>query len=253
MSSDDANNDDNHANANELITMIGFGSLLSERSSRLTFPNLINFRLGRVPSNYRRVFGHPASIFFQRNIANQETLEMSSLSIEPCDDGDGGFICSIFEVPNSNQEFTTANGVPSQAFLEREEEFHIIQMPYSQNLNSNDETKTKALNSIGLACTSSTDAAYIAQWGQQRFDDHYSKYGITTIWGWRRDSGLRPCAVYLRHCYLAAKSMGGVCFNSFLDDTCLIDRKTTVREYVQQYPDVLEVEPPDSLRERYSG
>jgi hypothetical protein len=46
------------------IKILGFGSLLSERSSRMTFPKLENFRLGRVP-NFRRVFGHPASIFFQ--------------------------------------------------------------------------------------------------------------------------------------------------------------------------------------------
>ena len=49
----------------DTITILGFGSLLSEQSSRTTFPDLTNFRLGRV-RNYRRVFGHPASIFFQR-------------------------------------------------------------------------------------------------------------------------------------------------------------------------------------------
>ena len=46
-------------------TILGFGSLLSEQSSRLTFPDLENFRLVRVP-NYRRLMQHPASIFFQR-------------------------------------------------------------------------------------------------------------------------------------------------------------------------------------------
>ena len=50
-----------------MITIIGFGSLLSERSARVTFPTLTDFRLARVPK-YRRVFGHPASIFFQRQI-----------------------------------------------------------------------------------------------------------------------------------------------------------------------------------------
>ena len=35
-------------------TILGFGSLLSEQSSRLTFPDLENFRLVRVP-NYRRL------------------------------------------------------------------------------------------------------------------------------------------------------------------------------------------------------
>ena len=30
------------------VTVLGLGSLLSERSSRVTFPTLENFRLGRV-------------------------------------------------------------------------------------------------------------------------------------------------------------------------------------------------------------
>jgi hypothetical protein len=29
--------------------------------------------------------------------------------------------------------------------------------------------------------------------------------------------------VYLRHCYFAAKSLGNVCFDSFLDETFLVD------------------------------
>lgn len=31
-----------------MMTVAGFGSLLSERSARTTFPNLQNFRIGRV-------------------------------------------------------------------------------------------------------------------------------------------------------------------------------------------------------------
>ena len=45
--------------------MLGFGSLLSERSSRYTAPNLQNFRLARV-RGWRRVFAHCAPIFFER-------------------------------------------------------------------------------------------------------------------------------------------------------------------------------------------
>ena len=67
------------------VTILGLGSLLSERSSRSTFPDLINFRLGRVSNKYRRVFGHPASIFFQRELADMTTKEMSSLSAEEFD------------------------------------------------------------------------------------------------------------------------------------------------------------------------
>ena len=92
--------------ATTTVTILGLGSLLSERSSRSTFPALENFRLGRV-ENYRRVFGHPASIFFQRGLANATTHEYSSLSAEALDvfgaDASsssayqGGFICSVFD------------------------------------------------------------------------------------------------------------------------------------------------------------
>jgi len=36
-----------------VVTIIGFGSLLSPTSSRTTFPNLQNFRLARI-EGYRR-------------------------------------------------------------------------------------------------------------------------------------------------------------------------------------------------------
>lgn len=226
----------------EKITILGFGSLLSERSSRTTFPDLEGFRIGRVP-NYRRVFGHPASIFFQRGIANLETKEISSLSAEFCE-GHKGFICSVFEVPSGDM---MKDGIPSAAFLEREEEFNIVTGIEYLSLENPD------MKGDGILCTASSDVAYLSRWGEVRFEQQYKKYGVDTIWGWGRDSGLRPCAVYLRHCYLAAKSMGEECFNSFLDETFLVDRQTTVREYILNHPEVLETQPPKELVGRYSG
>ena len=79
-------------NIDDEITILGFGSLLSLKSAQLTFPTLKHFRLGRVP-NHRRVFAHPASIFFQRGIASLDTLEMSSLSCE-YEEG-SSLICSV--------------------------------------------------------------------------------------------------------------------------------------------------------------
>ena len=237
---------DNYNNDNT-ITILGFGSLLSESSSKLTFPNLKNFRLGYVPS-YRRVFGHPTSIFFRRNIANYETKEMSSLSVEPVDD-DIGLVISVFEVDSKNM---MEDGIPSREFLEREEEFDIISVPYYELLGTNYTEKSNE-KKFGLICAKSTDEAYIERWGQNRFDEHFKKYGVESIWTWTTDSGLRPCSIYLRHCYLAATSMGEVCFNSFLDETFLVDRTTTIRQYIQQYPEVLDVRPPPDLASRYSG
>jgi len=235
MSSDETANDD----STEFITILGLGSLLSERSSRVTFPDLNNFRLGRV-MNYRRVFGHPASVFFQNGIANQETLEMSSLSAE-YEEGFPGFICSIYEIPNNDM---MKNGIPSMTYLEREEEFDIVSVPYIDS----GETKEG-----GILCTKSTDETFLTRWGKERFKKNYEEYGLTTIWGWERNSGLRPCAPYLRHCTLAAESMGQECYDSFLDETFLVDRKTTIRSYLKANPQVMTTKPPPGLEERYGG
>ena len=226
----------------ETITILGLGSLLSERSSRMTFPNLQHFRLGRVP-NYRRVFGHPASIFFQRGIANKETLEFSSLSAEYVEEGYPGFVCTIYEVPNVDM---MESGLPSQAYLEREEEFDIIAVPYV-------DLTTNETRQGGILCARSTDTAYVERWGLERFEQHYRKFGVDTIWDWSYSSGLRPCAPYLRHCALAAQKLGSVCYDSFLDETYLVDRSTTVRSYIEANPQVMSTEPPPELAVRYGG
>lgn len=170
------------------ITILGFGSLLSEKSSRTTFPTLKSFRLGRV-LDHRRTFAHPASIFFQRNIAKLETLEMSSLSVEY--KKGSSMVCSVFEVPNEGLAAADAPGdnfVPSQAFLEREEEFEITKVDYEEIASSgSNEQEIKQ----GVICRRSTDEAYIARWGQERFQKNYLDYGIKTIWGW--NEGIRPC------------------------------------------------------------
>ena len=258
QSSTDGNTDE--------ITILGFGSLLSLKSAQLTFPTLKHFRLGRVP-NHRRVFAHPASIFFQRGIASIDTLEMSSLSCEY--EENSSFICSVFEVPNeglSASDGSVGNWIPSQAFLEREEEFEIAMVPYEELASITSDTSSSSSSSVrrtdkkGVICRRSSDDAYISQWGEAHFHKQYSQYGVKTIWDWDRSSGLRPCPVYLRHCVLASwncggecNGEGGVCYNSFLDDTYLVDRKTTIREYLKQYPEVMKTEPPDGLRERYGG
>lgn len=258
------------------MTVVGFGSLLSERSSRLTFPNLTNFRLGRVP-NHRRVFAHPAPIFFERGIANMDTMEISSLSAEPVlvvnnnDDNNENqkqysIVCSVFEVPtdglleiqtsNENDDgdgvgdgAATTKIIPSQAFLEREEEFDIQQVPYIELDSKTYGTDPK----LGILCLRSSDDKYIQQWGQERFEQKFQKWGLSTIWNWPLDSNIRPCATYLRHCVLAAKGMGGVCYDSFLDDTYLVDRKTTIRTYLEQNPQIMTTLPPPELAERYCG
>ncbi|ETV95768.1 hypothetical protein, variant 2 [Aphanomyces invadans] len=161
----------------DLATIIGYGSLLSETSARSTFGHHVkNFRFGRV-HNYRRVFAHPASIFFQRGIANYDTQEFASLSAEPSIGS--SFTVSAFEIPTSQ--------LPD--FYDREEEFSIESISFH-------DTKGGAV-STGLMCCRWSDAAYIATRGQDTFDRRYKAYGLDTIWGYNASSGILPCRVRL--------------------------------------------------------
>ncbi|KAJ1446187.1 Alpha/Beta hydrolase protein [Pelagophyceae sp. CCMP2097] len=214
------------------MTMLGFGSLLSEASARTTFPDLQNFRFVRVPG-WRRVFGHAAAIFFERGIARKDTLEFSSLSAEPAS-ADIGFIAACFEVD--------MDAVAFQRFEDREEEFDLV----IANFESADGHGT------GVLCSRSSDAQFRARWGSEVFSKKYKPH-VDTIWDWAPDSGLKPCPVYLRHCVLAATKAGPIALDSFLDETFLVDRKTTLRGYLDANAHVMQSEPPASLVGRYSG
>eukprot|EP00668_Euglena_longa_P017923 GGOE01022400.1.p2 GENE.GGOE01022400.1~~GGOE01022400.1.p2 ORF type:complete len:108 (+),score=24.20 GGOE01022400.1:491-814(+) len=106
-------------------------------------------------------------------------------------------------------------------------------------------------------CTNSTD--------EKAFQDpdvleHYTQilqplFGFVSIWKWGAESGILPCPVYCRHCVLATQAPGvpEAVHHSFLDDTYLCDRKTTLRKHLQSNPHVMDSQPPESLVGRYSG
>lgn len=216
-----------------LMTVAGFGSLLSERSARTTFPDLQNFRPGRL-RGYRRVFAHTADIFFVRGIARPETGEISSLS---CEQRAGSeLVVSLFEVPFS------ADSVA--AFIAREHEFRFLAVqPY-------DLAGQAPTAQLAVLCGANTDEHYKAtrcppdEWARR-----WSIHGIDRVW---RDDIL-PCRVYLRHCVLAAKGFCPEAYESFLDATFLSDRVTTVRQHLEAHPDILQELPPPELVGRYSG
>lgn len=168
------------------------------------------------------------------------------------------FLCKIAMVP---YEDLTPMDATNETIPMRTE------TPPSDDRTASTNNQEKRPVHEGVICRRSTDEAYLAQWGQAHWEKQYLKYGVKTIWNWERDSGLRPCPAYLRHCVLASWNCGGtakkdewsidgeggLCYNSFLDDTYLVDRKTTIREYLKQCPEVMATEPPESLRERYGG
>ncbi|CAE6193522.1 unnamed protein product [Arabidopsis arenosa] len=215
------------------ISITGFGSLLSERSARSTFPDLENFRIAKL-QGFRRVFAHSAPIFFERGIANPETKEISSLSVEPCE-GES-LVVTVFEIKSSE--------IP--AFIRRELEFRFLAV-VPETLEGKPYTNSAVL------CGRYSDEEFFqirCKGNKEIYFQHYGRFNIEKIW---RDDIL-PCRLYLRHCVLAAKNLGDEAYNNFLDHTFLGDRKTTIREYLSSTGSgIMEEEPPEALKSRYGG
>lgn len=215
------------------VTIIGFGSLLSETSSRGTFPNLTNFREVRVCS-YARKFQHPAFIFFNRGIADLEAKTYSSLSTEPCPGA--GFVAVAFEIEGESKE----------AWLKREEEFEFHFADYIEKDGS---------TSQGVMCCAPAvrdDSIFIERWGQEKYQRSLEDSGLTAIWNREANKGILPCSVYLRHCVLACRSRSQDCEDSFMDETYLEDGRS-IRAYLKDNEWVMNLQPPESLIGRYSG
>ncbi|XWS08550.1 hypothetical protein CRYUN_Cryun40dG0012100 [Craigia yunnanensis] len=163
------------------ISICGFGSLLSERSARSTFPNLLNFRIAKL-NGFRRVFAHVAPIFFDRGIAKPETKEISSLSVEPCEGQT--LIVTVFEIKISE--------IP--AFIERELEFRFLAV-LPETLDG------EPFANPAVLCARYSDEEFFqirCKGSKDIYFQHYGRYNIDKIW---RDDIL-PCRVYLRHWYV---------------------------------------------------
>ncbi|KAF3456280.1 hypothetical protein FNV43_RR00930 [Rhamnella rubrinervis] len=216
-----------------LISICGFGSLLSETSARITSPELVNFRVARL-NGFRRVFAHAAPGFFKRGVAKPETKEISSLSVELCE-GES-LIVSVFEIKKSE--------IP--AFIEREIEFRFLAV-LPETLDG------KSFNNPAVLCARYSDEEFFrirCKGSKDIYFQLYGQYNIDKIW---RDDIL-PCRLYLRHCVLAANNLGYGAYNNFLDHTFLGDRKTTIRQYLAATGSgIMEEEPPEFLKYRYSG
>ncbi|CAN7013141.1 hypothetical protein IGI04_012710 [Brassica rapa subsp. trilocularis] len=215
------------------ISITGFGSLLSERSARSTFPDLENFRVAKL-QGFRRVFAHAAPIFFERGIANLQTKEISSLSVEPCE-GES-LVVTVFEIKQTE--------IP--AFIQRELEFRFLAV-VPETLEGKPFTHSAVL------CGRYSDEEFFrirCKGNKEVYFQHYGRFNIDKIW---RDDIL-PCRLYLRHCVLAAKNLGDEAYNNFLDHTFLGDRITTIREYLSSKGSgIMEEEPPEALKSRYGG
>eukprot|EP00123_Amoebidium_parasiticum_P014097 comp22325_c1_seq2/m.33185 comp22325_c1_seq2/g.33185 ORF comp22325_c1_seq2/g.33185 comp22325_c1_seq2/m.33185 type:complete len:104 (-) comp22325_c1_seq2:364-675(-) len=102
-------------------------------------------------------------------------------------------------------------------------------------------------------CIAWNDREYFAHREEQHMREDFMKWGLDRLWDWAPDSGLLPCRTYLRHCVLAASRHGDKVRQDFLDTTYLVDRRTTIADYLTAHMDIMNEMPPPSLAARYSG
>jgi len=195
-----------------MISVIGYGSLLSEQSARETVHELENFRLVEVPG-FRRIFNKVGIVFFSRHGASETDLEIASCSTEAC--SEASIVCSQFECSE-------------EAFLglyEREHRFRWVEV---ETLGQRGE------RSLGRICTGYNDQDY--RLNKCITDDEYQRRVGQFYSGalWRDD--ILPFPRYLAFCLQAASSQGEAVLDNFLDNSYLADGMTSIRHYLKSVP-----------------
>lgn len=216
------------------ITILAYGALLSEASSRLTFPDLKDFRHVRV-RGLRRVFAHPHLFLLSQGLT--QDMNMASLSAEPADDA--SFVVAAFQVKLNHEQ--------RLAFMEREASYEIVSVPY-YDLEVTADTPPLGMGVICLRGTDTNSQEFIAQ-----LPPHVS---VRSIWQWPHDSGLLPADIYLRHCLLAVEKATPTAKESFWNDTYLADRTTRLVDYLSDpmvHQRVMNCRPPPELATRFGG
>eukprot|EP00980_Cylindrotheca_fusiformis_P011666 scaffold2751_cov131-Cylindrotheca_fusiformis.AAC.33 len=226
------------------VTILGYGALLSEDSARLTFPHLSSFRLVRLHC-MRRVFSHPHLFLLAQDLIDpSESSCLASLSTEPCpNEPEVGFVAAAFDVELDEEQ--------RRAFVEREGEYDMQTCPYYPLDKPKEANELAGHGLICVARCNDDSLPSLLDAGRSRLNALGK-----TVWNWEPGSGLRPADMYLRHCLLAVKKAGPAAEQSFLNDTYLIDRSTTLSKYLRKDGNlerVMNAKPPERLKRRFNG
>lgn len=211
----------------ETLTIIGFGSLLSEASARRTTPRLTNYRLVTV-TGYRRIFNKAGIVFISRFGASRDDRAIASCATRY--DGSTRIVCCAFDIP--------ASVFP--ALDEREHRYHWTEVDF---------TDVSGPAGRGRMCTESTDDAYRCKCGTvEAYERRVGQFYRGRIW---RDD-LLPFPMYLDFCLDAARTHGPAVVDNFLDTSYLADGVTTIRAYLAGRERASSLAP-DEIMERVYG
>lgn len=254
------------------VRIIGFGSLLSRSSAERSFPALQDWRLIRVPRAIR-VFGHAATVFFERGIAAPSPpYEFASLCAEPSVVIDEKMRPKAEPTLGESSQFSLSDKTAAEAlkaeqfmyataftiplddmkeFRRREPEFTYVSVqPFHAEALELD-------GSPAIMCARGSDELLRGRLGgsgpegNAAWEHMVGRHGIDTLWDHDR-SKLLPARYYLWLCVLAAAQFGEHVRENFLRTTFLADRVTSLQNHVERNPEILLTEPPESVRKFYT-
>lgn len=204
--------------SNELITVIGYGSLLSEESAKETVPGLDNFRLVKVPG-YRRIFNKVGISFIYRYNLAPADIHIASCSTQK--DPDCEITACAFEV--KADEFLD--------LYEREHRFQWVEVKAFQDNGG-------VVN--GRMCTQSSDEFYRLNKciTEEKYHHYVGQYYSGAIW--RND--ILPFPVYLNHCLTATLTHGEAVYENFINTTYLANGVTTIKKLLIEQPGYLDTD-----------
>mmetsp|Transcript_16741 Transcript_16741/g.15098 ORF Transcript_16741/g.15098 Transcript_16741/m.15098 type:complete len:226 (-) Transcript_16741:24-701(-) len=194
------------------ITVFGYGSLMSFKSTLSTMPSARNFRAGYLP-NYIRIFNIVSVLAICKGVSNEETKEMSVLAIRPTNNPNDKVYGCLFDIPSEE--------LPAYLLREQRYKFKYITVT--------DLSTKENINCITVI--ENTDDEYRSTLSSaMEYDQKVGKYYQGQLWG-RKD--VLPVREYLIRCLLAAFELGDNQYvNNLLDQTLLADEKTLLRDYV---------------------
>jgi len=210
------------------IFLLGYGSLLSPASARKS--SVVAQPLCVKLPGYRRTFDHPEVYFFNLGISRLDTLEIACLTAEPSENPKDSVVCYAYNMG--------AGAFGRMAKREQSYEWSQVEAYVEGSL----EPITVYMVTTG------TEAACKRRLTCAKYST-FLKAGYLGIWMYGPSSGILPCREYLYHCLSSAARMssetqtGISALENFLDSTYLVDRRTTIREYLNKHPEVLTAKP----------
>lgn len=194
-----------------MISLFGYGSLISEDSARSTCPNLQNFH-HVYAKDVARIFGKVNLQSLLRGEGNLETMEVSPVILVEKEDA-LTYGCS-FDIPVDEWP-----AIKAREFDYGEGEITVFDI----------KTHTPKTVRTFFGLRTDDDIPKNTEMAKAYWHDTRQHYQGKI---YRND--VLPEPLYLKRCLDAFKQVGIEMYDNFLDQTYLADGKTTIRNYLSK-------------------